>query len=113
MATIGPVDLRVDVQGAQATVHVMYDINFSARPADELGLLGGGMPLIGDDPDVGDPAAAGGDDTLGFLTPLFNDHTAPEGGKPTLSRHFMKTSAKATSTRTGAGSPTPTRSAPA
>ncbi len=90
-ATIGPVDLRVDVQGAQATVHVTYDINFSVRDLQTNQVYSEECRLMGDDTDVGDPAAAGADDTLGFLTPLFNDHTAPEGGRPTLSRHFMKT----------------------
>ncbi|MCA1707345.1 MAG: hypothetical protein LC808_30395 [Actinobacteria bacterium] len=107
VATIGPVDLRVDVQGAQATVHVTYDINFSARDLQTNQVYSEECRLIGDDTDVGDPAAAGADDTLGFLTPLFNDHTAPEGGRPTLSRHFMKTIRKGDLDEDRGGIPNP------
>ncbi len=45
--------------------------------------------LIGDDTNPNDPPAAGGDDTLGFASPLF-DKVSP-GTTATLSRHLTKT----------------------
>ncbi len=95
-ATIGPVELRVDLAGAAATVHVTYDINFSEQDVGMNQIYSEVCRIIGDDTEVGDTPAAGTDDTLGFLTPLFNDDTAPIGNSPTLSRHFMKTIRKQT-----------------
>ena len=89
-ASIGPVELRIDLDDTQATVHVTYDINFSADDVKSNHVYTEVCRLIGDDTDVGDTPAAGSDDTLGFLTPLFNDDTAPTGDSPTVSRHFMK-----------------------
>lgn len=88
---IGPVDLRIDMEGTQATVHVTYDLIFSERDRQAKQVFSEVCRLIGDDTDVGDPPAAGADDTLAFLTPLFNNDTTPEPGSATLSRHFMKT----------------------
>jgi len=89
--TIGPVDLRIDLQGTQATVHVTYDIIFSALDVETQQVYSEVCRIIGDDTEVGDTAAAGGDDTLAFMTPLFNDDTAPNKNSPTVSRHFEKT----------------------
>jgi Right handed beta helix region len=88
--SIGPIDLRIDMDAAQPMVHVTYDIIFSQRDLQSNQVYSEECRLIGDDTGVGDPAAAGGDDTLGFLTPLFNNDTMPQGGSPRLSRHFMK-----------------------
>ena len=72
-------------------VHVTYDINFSERDVQARQAYTEVCRLIGDDTGTGDPPSAGDDDTLGFLTPLFNNITAPEGSSRTLSRHFMRT----------------------
>ncbi|MCA1684007.1 MAG: right-handed parallel beta-helix repeat-containing protein, partial [Actinobacteria bacterium] len=95
-ASIGPIELRVDVQDGEALVHVMYDINFSEVDVQSNQVYSEECRLIGVDVGVDDPPAAGADDTLGFLTPLFNDNTTPEGGSATLSRHFTKTFRRAT-----------------
>ena len=89
--SIGPIDLRVDMNAPQPMVHVTYDIVFSQRDLQSSQVYSEVCRLIGDDTGVGDPPAAGGDDTLGFLTPLFNNDTTPQGGTSRLSRHFMKT----------------------
>jgi hypothetical protein len=90
MAKIGPVKLKIDVQGAQATLDVAYDIEFSAHDRQSQQAYKEECRLIGDDTNVGDPPAAGGDDTLGFLTPPFFDDTKA-GDSPTLARHWTKT----------------------
>jgi hypothetical protein len=72
-------------------VHVTYDINFSERDVQARQVYAEECRLIGDDTGTGDPPAAGDDDTLRFLTPLFNDNVTPEGSSRTLSRHFMRT----------------------
>lgn len=46
--------------------------------------------LIGDDTILGDTPAAGADDTLGFLTPLFFRNTRSDG-QETLSRQWKRT----------------------
>jgi hypothetical protein len=79
------------MEGTQATVHVTYDLIFRERDRQSKQVFSEVCRLIGDDTDVGDPPAAGADDTLGFLTPLFNNDTTPDPGSATLSRHFMKT----------------------
>jgi hypothetical protein len=88
--SIGPIDLRIEMNAPQPMVHVTYDILFSQRDLQTNQIYKEECRLIGDDTGVGDPPAAGDDDTLGFLTPLFNNDTAPQGGSPRLSRHFMK-----------------------
>ena len=94
MATIGPVKLKIDVAGAQATVDVTYDITFDAKDKQSKQVYKEDCRLIGDDTRVGDPPAAGADDTLGFLTPPFFDDTRPpKSGK--ISRHWTKTIRKA------------------
>ncbi len=93
-ATIGPVELRIDLDATQATVHVTYDINFSEHDVESNQVYSEVCRIVGDDTDVGDTPAAGGDDTLGFLTPLFYDDTAPEEASPTVARHFTKTFSK-------------------
>ena len=86
MASIGAVKLKIDVQGALANVDVTYDITFSATDQKKKQVYEEECRLIGDDSH--DPAPAGGDDTLGFVTPLF-DKVTP-GKTPTLARHLTK-----------------------
>ncbi len=89
MATIGPIKLKINVSGAEATVDVTYDLTFDAKDKESKQAYKEMCRLIGDDTGVGDPPAAGGDDTLGFLTPpFFADTTAPKSGK--VSRHWTK-----------------------
>ena len=45
--------------------------------------------IIGDDTHAADPPAAGGDETLEFVTPLFNKAVKP-GKKDTVSRRHKK-----------------------
>lgn len=90
MAKVGPVKLKVHLKGSEATVDVAYDITFEANDQASNPTYEEVCRLIGDDTDVGDPATAGADDTLGFLTPLFTKDTASDG-TPMLSRHWNKT----------------------
>lgn len=89
MATISPVKLTVKVKGDTASVDVTYDIVFSKtdmknkQPYDEE------CRIIGDDTHAGDPPAAGGDETLEFVTPLFNKDLKP-GTKDRVSRRHKK-----------------------
>lgn len=90
MAKIGPIKLKISIQGADATIDVTYDITFDAADKQSHQKYNEVCRLIGDDTDVVDPPAAGGDDTLWFLTPpFFNDTTAPRSGK--VSRQWTKT----------------------
>ncbi len=90
MAKIGPITLKLDRKGKETTVDVSYEITFDKQDQDAKQVYSEMCRLIGDDTDVGDPPEAGGDDTLGFLTPIFNEDTAAKG-KPKLERHFTKT----------------------
>ena len=90
MAKIGPVTLKLDRKGAETTVDVSYEITFDKKDQDAKQAYEEMCRLIGDDTNVGDPKEAGGDDTLGFLTPMFNEDTAAKG-KPKLERHLTKT----------------------
>lgn len=89
MATIGPVKLSIRIAGDTASVDVTYDIRFSKtdlrnkQPYDEE------VRLIGDDMNANDPPAAGGNETLEFLTPLFNKDVKP-GTAETMSRRVKK-----------------------
>jgi hypothetical protein len=90
MATIGPVKLAVKVQGDQATVDVTYDIKFSATDVKNKQAYEEECRIIGDDTNPSDAAAgAGGDDTLEFITPLFNKAVKP-GKTDTVSRRHKK-----------------------
>ncbi len=90
MATIGPIKLKIEIKGTEATVDVTYDINFDQHDQQSQQAYREECRLIGDDSKVGDPPAAGGDDTLGFLTPPFFDDTKA-GKSARLSRHWTKT----------------------
>jgi len=72
MARIGPVKLNVKIKGDTATAEVTYDILFSKTDITKQTAYEEECRLIGDDTHAGDPAEAGGDDTLEFMTPLFN-----------------------------------------
>ena len=89
MARIGAVKLAIDVKGAKANVDVTYDIVFSATDQKKKQAYEEECRLIGDDTNPEDPPEAGGDDTLGFMTPLFNKAVAPDK-KATVSRHIKK-----------------------
>jgi hypothetical protein len=89
MARIGPIQLKVDIKGAKANVDVKYDILFSQTDQKKKQAYAEECRLIGDDTNAADPATAEGDDTLGFLTPLFNKDVSP-GSDLTLSRHVKK-----------------------
>jgi hypothetical protein len=92
VATIGDVVLKITNQSDKKTavVEVTYDIEFdtydqhSDQPYQEV------CRLMGDDTIIGDPPAAGTDDTLGFLTPLFFRDTR-SAGQPKLTRQWKKT----------------------
>jgi hypothetical protein len=90
MATIGPVKLAVKVKGETATVDVTYDIKFSATDVKNKQAYEEDCRIIGDDTNPADAAAgAGGDDTLEFITPLFNKPVKP-GKTDTVSRRHKK-----------------------
>jgi hypothetical protein len=90
MATIGPVKLAVKVKGETATVDVTYDVRFSATDVKNKQAYEEECRIIGDDTNAADAAAgAGGDDTLEFITPLFNKAVKP-GKTDTVSRRHKK-----------------------
>jgi len=90
MATIGPVKLAVKVKGDTASVDVTYDIKFSATDVKNKQAYEEECRIIGDDSNPSDAAAgAGGDDTLEFITPLFNKAVKP-GKTDTVSRRHKK-----------------------
>ncbi len=90
MARISAIKLDVKVKGDKATVDVRYDVLFSQTDVKKKQAYEEECRLIGDDTHVGDPPAAGGDDTLEFLSPLFNKPVKP-GKTETVSRHHKKT----------------------
>jgi hypothetical protein len=92
MAQIGSVKLKIDTSGKQAVVDVTYDLTFGKADVDAKQQYEEECRLIGDDTGTGDPPEAGGDDTLGFLTPLFNKVTPKNTSK--VSRHHRKKFAK-------------------
>jgi hypothetical protein len=89
MARIGPIQLTLKVKGDTASVDVKYDILFSQTDVKKKQAYEEECRLIGDDTNVGDPPEAGGDDTLEFLTPLFNKPVKP-GKTETVARHLKK-----------------------
>lgn len=90
MATIGPVKLGLKVKGDTATVDVTYDIKFSKTDMKNKQAYEEECRIIGDDSNPSDAAAgAGGDDTLEFVTPLFNKDVKP-GKNETVSRRHKK-----------------------
>lgn len=89
MATIGPVKLAVKIKGDTASVDVTYDIKFSATDVKNKQSYEEECRIIGDDTHAGDPPAAGGDETLEFITPLFNKAVKP-GKTDTVSRRHKK-----------------------
>ncbi|MGH9263778.1 MAG: hypothetical protein ACRD1D_03715 [Acidimicrobiales bacterium] len=90
MARISPIKLDVKVKGDEATVNVRYDILWSQTDLKNKQAYEEECRLIGDDTHAKDPATAGGDDTLEFLTPLFNKPVKP-GKNETTSRRVKKT----------------------
>ena len=90
MATIGPVKLAIKKKDDnQFVVDVKYDITFDAYDQSSNQPYAEVCKLVGDDTGLGDPPAAGDDDTLGFLTPLFFRETQ-SNGEATLARHWTK-----------------------
>lgn len=90
MAEIGPIKLRIDTKGSEATLDVTYDVKFDEADRKAKQAYREECRIIGDDTNASDGPAAGGDDTLGFLSPLFNKEiTSDEDG--TVERHFTKT----------------------
>lgn len=89
MARIGPIQLKIDVKGSKAKVDVAYDILFSATDQKKKQAYEEECRLIGDDVNRNDPPDAGGNETLGFLTPLFNKPVTP-GKEATTTRHIKK-----------------------
>jgi hypothetical protein len=94
MATIGPVELSIKMRADEAHVDVKYDITFDSYDQHSNQAYAEVCKLVGDDTGTGDSPAAGADDTLGFLTPLFFRSTRSDGSA-TLGRHFTKTFRKA------------------
>jgi hypothetical protein len=89
MARIGPIKLTVKIKGETATADVAYDILFSATDVKKQQAYEEECRLIGDDTNPDDPPEAGGDETLEFMTPLFNKDVTP-GTTQTVSRKFKK-----------------------
>ncbi len=89
MARIGPVKLDIKIKGDTATANVEYDILFSKTDIKKQTAYEEECRLIGDDTHAGDPAEAGGDETLEFMSPLFNKDVKP-GKKETLTRKHKK-----------------------
>jgi len=90
MAKIGPIKLKIDSKGAEATLDVTYDVKFDEKDKKSKQSYHEECRIIGDDTNATDGPAAGGDDTLGFLSPLFNKEiTSDQDG--TVERHFTKT----------------------
>ena len=88
MATIGPVKLGLKVEGDTATVDVTYDIKFSKTDMKNKQAYEEECRIIGDDSNPSDAAAgAGGDDTLEFVTPLFNKDVKPDKNETVSRRH--------------------------
>ena len=91
MARIGPVKLDLKIKGEKATVDVKYDTLFSQTDIKKKQTYEEECRIIGDDTHRGDPAQAGGDDTLEFLSPLFAKPVKPKGEAETVSRRHRKT----------------------
>jgi len=90
MAKIGPIKLKIESKGEEATLDVTYNVVFDAKDKKAKQLYREECRIIGDDTGTHDGPAAGGDDTLGFLSPLFNKEiTSDKDG--TVERHFTKT----------------------
>jgi hypothetical protein len=90
MAKIGAVKLKIDIAGEEATLDVTYNVMFGANDRKAKQLYKEECRIIGDDTNASDGPAAGGDDMLGFLTPLFNKEiSSDEDG--TIERHFTRT----------------------
>ncbi len=89
MARIGPVKLNVKITGETAKVDVKYDILFSKTDQKNKQAYEEECRLIGDDTHAADPPAAGDDETLEFLTPLFHKDVKP-GKTETMARHHKK-----------------------
>ncbi|MDQ4132134.1 MAG: hypothetical protein M3179_02775 [Actinomycetota bacterium] len=91
MASIGEVQLSINDKGeADVVVDVTYQIRFDSYDQHSNQAYVEVCRIMGDDTGTGDSPAAGDDDTLGFLTPLFLRSTQANG-KPTLKRQFSKT----------------------
>ncbi len=90
MAKIGPIKLKIDSKGAEATVDVTYNVVFDDQDKKTKQSYEEECRIIGDDTNATDGPKAGGDDTLEFVTPLFNKEiTSDKDG--TIERHFTKT----------------------
>jgi len=89
MARIGPVKLTVKIKGETATADVTYDILFSKTDIKSQQAYEEECRLVGDDTHAGDPPEAGGDETLEFMSPLFNKDVKP-GTKETVTRKLKK-----------------------
>lgn len=89
MAKISAIKLTVKIKGETATADVAYDILFSKTDIKNKQAYEEECRLIGDDTHSGDPVEAGGDDTLEFMTPMFNKSVKP-GTKDTISRKHKK-----------------------
>jgi hypothetical protein len=89
MAQIGPIKLTVKITGETANVDVKYDILFSKTDQKNKQAYEEECRLIGDDTHRADPPEAGGDETLEFLTPLFNKDVTP-GTTEKMARHHQK-----------------------
>lgn len=90
MAKIGAIKLKIGISGEEATIDVTYNVTFDAKDKKAKQLYREECRLIGDDTNTGDGPAAGGDDTLDFITPLFNKEITSDADG-TIERHFTKT----------------------
>lgn len=90
MVKIGPIKLTIHTSGAEATLDVAYDVRFDDDDRTSKQAYREECRIIGDDTNASDGPAAGGDDTLGFLSPLFNKEITSDADG-TIERHFTKT----------------------
>jgi len=90
MAKIGAIKLKIDTKGEEATLDVTYNVTFNATDKKAKQLYREECRIMGDDTNTGDGPAAGGDDTLGFVSPLFNKEISADADG-TVERHFTKT----------------------
>jgi hypothetical protein len=88
MARIGPIKLTIKIDGDTATADVAYDLLFSQTDVKKGQAYEEECRLIGDDTNANDPPAAGGDDHIEFMSPLFNKDVKAEAEK--VSRTFSK-----------------------
>lgn len=81
MASIGEVTLEIrSKRDGSGTATVTYEVHFDRDDRATRQAYAETCRLIGDDTGTGDGRLAGGDDTRGFFTPLFNAYLQAASG---------------------------------